>query len=98
MTTLKDFVSSSLGEIYEGILEAKRRSGVWVAPGKVADKEVWGQQLVSFDVAVTTTTGIEGGIAIKIVNATGEKMQEAVNCVQFSVPVYFEAINNIPNE
>ena len=97
MTTLKEFVASSLSEVHDGILDAKRRSGTWIAPGKVADKDVWGQQLVTFDVAVTTTTEGSGTVGIKVVNLSGGRTQQAVNRIQFSVPVYFEAINDTPN-
>lgn len=92
---LSDFVSSTLTELQKGVQKAKKESGVWVAPGLVADQQVWSEQLVAFDVAVVSSADGGGEISVwGMGKLKGGTTSQSTNRISFSVPVYFQAIGS----
>ena len=91
---LDTFIEETLNNIARGVRNARsKQNSPWIAPGHVEDKPVWKAQNVEFDVAVTTSTGADGGIKILGVGSAGaDHRNEHIQKIKFSIPVYFEAI------
>ena len=78
---------------------AKKSTPLWIAPGFVEGEKVSSPQLVSFEVAVTTSKEGGGSIDIWSVAEVGAKgSSEHMNKISFDVPVYFQAPKNKEDE
>ena len=65
---------------------------LYIAPSFVEGKKVESNQIVSFEVVVTTSKDAGGGIKVfSLGEAKGGISSEAVNKIAFDVPVYFQA-------
>lgn len=98
---LKTFVSATLTQIIEGVLNAQSElsiQGASVNPGPTGG----GWQVVEFDVAISATEGTETKAGIGVVSAllnagaSGKSNQEAsaFSRVKFSVPVKLPAFGD----
>jgi hypothetical protein len=112
---LKDFISTTLAAIIDGVVDAQERvqsKGAHINPGGLmrttrvlSENAIWDNstnnyaRTVSFDIAVTVEDGTKTNAKIGVVagvfnlGAGGESAnkQQAINRVQFSVPVLFPA-------
>jgi len=107
---LNEFVSQAITQIIDGVKEAQEHAnvkGALVAPGlstKVALKSgyvydinfSWVEHNIDFDVAITTSEGMEGrvGAGIFVAGITlggsgkGEMYNQTISRLKFSVPIY----------
>jgi len=105
--SLKEFIKESIKNIADGIYEAKEEisnkyQNFPVAPATMNNIDVTKEQIIKFDIAVTSSeikTGqIGGNIGINVVNISGEgelkKCAEKLNRIQFEVPFYAQALTN----
>lgn len=89
---LQDFVKNTLIEITEAVAQAQEEAKLHVAPGYVEDEKQIEAQMVSFELAVTTSKEAGGAIKVwSVVDAKGGGKSEAKNTIKFEVPVYFQA-------
>lgn len=70
-----------------------------IAPGYVEGASIVEPQMISFEVAVTTSKEGEGGISVwSVADAKGSLSSEHFNKISFSVPVYFQAMNPLKED
>lgn len=93
---LDEYVKRTLIDITKGVAEAKDESLLWIAPGYVDGDKVFSAQLVSFEIAVTVSKEGGGGIQVLSIGELGAKgSSEHTNRISFSVPIYFQAPQNM---
>lgn len=91
---LEEFVKQTLMDITNGVFNAQSESPSSIAPGIVEGVKMTKPQLISFEVAVTTSKEGGGGINISsMIEAGGSMNSEYINKISFDVPVYFNAPN-----
>lgn len=103
---LKDFISTVLIDICDGIAMAKSQvKDCAISPGRVMGKDVYEVQQISFDISVTvdettkSTLASKGGLSIKVISASiggdTENMSNKINVnrLTFSVPYIPHAIS-----
>jgi hypothetical protein len=89
---LETFVSETIVAISNGVCDARDKSQIWVAPGKVEGKEVTTPQMIDSEVAITASTDGGGKINVaSMVEAGAETSRSNEHRIRFSVPVYFQA-------
>ena len=95
---LRTFVHRTIADIMSGVDDARREFGVAVAPGVVNGKPVYEARTVDFEIAITSSSDGSGGVkVVAIADVSGSVKQESMNRISFSVPVYFNQMEN-PNE
>lgn len=103
--SLKNFIKETIENITEGIQEAKdelykKYNNCPIAPTIFDGKEVAKEQLIKFDIAVTTaksnSKNANGKIGINVasigLNGNIENSQTNLNRIQFEVPFYAQAL------
>ena len=91
---LEESVEQTLMDITNGVFAAQTKSPASIAPGLVEGVKITTPQMISFEVAVTTSKEGGGGINISsIIEAGGSMNSEYINKISFNVPVYFNARN-----
>jgi hypothetical protein len=100
---LKDFVTETLKEIFDGVVDAQEYCSRTGSGGEVASgtryktRDGTAAQSIEFDVAVTTTEGTEtkGGIGVFVgpvglgSQGKSDASNTSVSRIKFSVPVVF---------
>jgi len=93
---LDEFVKQTLLDITNAVYEAKNESFISIAPGRFMGEIIPEPQMVNFEVAVTTSKEGKAGISVwSAANTQGSLSSEHVNKISFSVPIYFQGINDL---
>jgi hypothetical protein len=89
---LDDYVNGTLMEITNGVAAAQEEALLYIAPGYVNGIKQEEAQMVAFEVGLTVSKEMGGGISVfSIGDAKAGASSEQVNRVSFSIPVYFQA-------
>ena len=95
---LKEFIKTTIAEISEGVAEAHKSiskdSGVLISPQGDKTRHGANKENLEFDIALTTSK--EGLISVAAgwmgigAKTQGEKSEEIVNRIKFSIPIGFQ--------
>ncbi|MFB9947752.1 hypothetical protein ACFFP0_02780 [Rhizobium puerariae] len=89
---LDEFVKQTLLDITNGVVQAQNEALLFIAPGTVEGEVVKQPQNVKFEVTVSVSKEVGGGIKVfTLGDAKAQGKSESTNKLTFEVPVYFNA-------
>jgi hypothetical protein len=89
-SSIKDFVRETLIQIVQGVDEARVKSDISIAPAYVEGELKTEGSQVHFEIAVTTSKEVDGGLKVLTIADLGANIRsESLNRVSFDVPVWF---------
>ena len=91
---LREYVTKTLVDVTEGVLDAQKQAPLAIAPGMVEGTKITIPQNVSFEVMITTNKEGGGEISVLSLGAKGGMSSQNVNKIAFQVPVYFNSKNS----